>query len=280
MEAGLCLRGTNRRKAGPFRDLRAVRRHTIRMEPRSVSGRKATATHNPGGHRARLRWSRVATLAAVLLIHLGLLAFLLAPPRWHSPIPQALTASSRALLVRLLPARPKPLAASRPRPPRRVHAAPPTRRPSPVVLSTRPATPAVPPAAAHAIDSLIATSPPGYVAGGGRLSGGDYGRQNVRVPGSSEPVRGMPVFRMADPRLQGLAGVIRVVGSVTGAIDPHCLELDRAGGMTTRERIARHVDADTGQLAAAAARYGCPDPLKPGAAMYNFYRQRRDVGAH
>ncbi|WP_426661792.1 hypothetical protein [Rhodanobacter aciditrophus] len=147
-----------------------------------------------------------------------------------------------------------------------------------MALSTRPATPAAPPAPAHAIDGLIATSPPGYVAGGGRLSGADYGRQNVRVPGSGAPVRGMPVFRMADPRLQGLAGVMRVVGRGTGAIDPHCLELDRRGGMTTRERIARHVDAEPG--AATAARDGCPDPLKPGAAMYNFYRQRRDVGAH
>ena len=45
---------------------------------------------------------------------------------------------------------------------------------------------------------------------------------------------------------------------------------DAEGGMSTRERIAHHVDADDAQMAAIAERYGCPDPLKPGAPMYYF----------
>lgn len=139
-----------------------------------------------------------------------------------------------------------------------------------MALSTRPTAQAAAPAAVHSIDSLIATTPPSYVAGGGRLSAPDYGRQNVRVPGSSQPVRGMPVFRMVDPRMQGIAGVVRFIGRRFGAVDPHCLKLDVESNMTARERIANHVDTDDAQMAAIAARYGCPDPLKPGAAMYYF----------
>ena len=236
--------------------------------------------------RLHLRWPRVVTLAAVLLLHLGFLVFLLAPPpgrRWRSA--ETASVPPDALLVRLLPVRTKPAAPPRsaePRPPRPVHAAS-ARRPAPVALATRPtakAAPPIPRLAPRAIDSLIATAPPDFIAGGGRLSGPAYGRQNVRVPGSGAPVRGMPVFRMADPRMQGLAGVIRVIGRATGAVDPHCLQLSAWSGMSPQERIVNHVDADDAQMAAMVARYGCSDPLKPGAAMYYFYRQRREVGAH
>ena len=226
----------------------------------------------PGRPGRRLRWTRVATLAAVLLIHLGFLAFLLAPPpgwRWRSA--ETPMAAPDALDVRLLPPRREPTEPQRPaapRPPQLAHA---TYRPMPVARPThvtaQAASPA-PPTAPRSIDSLIVTAPPSYVAGGGRLSGADYGQQNVRVPGSSQPVRGMPVFRMADPRMQGIAGVVRFIGSHMGAVDPHCLKLDAEGSMTTRERIANHVDE--AQMADIAARYGCPDPLKPGAPMYYF----------
>ncbi|HKR76520.1 MAG TPA: hypothetical protein VJR95_07615 [Rhodanobacter sp.] len=233
----------------------------------------------------RLRWTRIATLAAVLLLHLGFLAFLLAPPpSWRRPV-ETTSAPPDALLVRLLPVRTESAVPSRsavPRPPRPARTVPPARRPAPVALavrSTRQAPP-TPQRAPRAVDSLITTAPPDFIAGGGRLSGPAYGQQNVRVPGSDAPIRGMPVFRMADPRMQGLAGVIRVIGRATGAVDPHCLQVSAWSGMSPRERIAQHVDADDAQMAAIAARYGCPDPLKPGAAMYYFYRQRRDVGAH
>lgn len=262
----------------------AAWRRTTGKETRSVIGRKATMERLTPV-RLRLRWTRVATLAAVLLLHLGFLAFLLAPPpgwRWPS---ETTSAPLDALLVRLLPVRIEPAAPPRPavpRPLRAAHAAPAARHPAPVALATRPATQTpVPPLAPRSVDSLIATSPPpDYIAGGGRLSGPAYGQQNVRVPGSDVPIRGMPVFRMADPRMQGLAGVIRVIGHITGAVDPHCLQVNAWNGMSPQERIANHVDADDAQMAAIAARYGCSDPLKPGAAMYYFYRQRRDVGAH
>jgi hypothetical protein len=238
-----------------------------------MSGRKASLERRtPGRHDRRLRWTRVFTLAAALLIHLGFLAFLLAPPPgWRWPAAEPPGASPDALLVRLLPPRSRP--AEPPRPPQPAHAASPARRPVPVARATHATAQSMPPAAQSAprrIDSLIATTPPSYVAGGGRLAGPGYGQQNVRVPGDSRPVHGMPVFRMADPRMQGIAGVVRIIGSHLGAIDPHCLKLDVESNMTARERIANHVDADDAQMAAIAERYGCPDPLKPGATMYYF----------
>jgi len=243
-----------------------------------MSGRKAAAEREALGRLGhRLRWARVGTLALVLLIHGGFLAFLLAPPPgWRWPAAEVPTASPDALVARLLPPRSKPIAPlppTTPRLPQPAHAASPAHRRVPLakpIHATAQAAPPTPPATPRSIDSLNATTPPSYIAGGGRLSGPDYGQQNVRVPGSSQPVRGMPRFRMADPRMQGIAGVVRFVGSHLGAIDSHCLKLDAEGGMTARERIANHVDADGAQMAAIAERYGCPDPLKPGAAMYYF----------
>ena len=246
-------------------------------------GRKASAERVTSVRR-RLRWTRIATLAAVLLIHLGILTFLLAPsPGWRWPAQETSTEAPDALLVRMLPVRTEPATPPQPASPRPVPSVPHAHRLPPVALPTLPTAQAaapISPAMPRAADSLIATTPPDFIAGGGRFAGPDYGQQNVRVPGSSAPIRGMPTFRMADPRMQGLAGVVRVIGSLTGAVDPHCLELDRASGMTPQERIDQHVDTDNAQSAAITARYGCPDPLKPGAAMYNFYSPRQVVGAH
>ena len=243
-------------------------------------GRKASAERVTPVWR-RLRWTRIATLAAVLLLHLGFLAFLLAPSLgWRWLVQETSTEAPDALLVRMLPVRTEPVAPPQPASPRPV---PHAHRPPPVALPTLPTAQAaapISPVMPRAADSLIATAPPDVVSGGGRFTGPDYGQQNVRVPGSGAPIRGMPTFRMADPRMQGLAGVVRIIGRITGAVDPHCLQLERQQAMTVQERIDRHVDAADARMAAIAARYGCPDPLKPGAAMYNFYRPRRVVGAH
>jgi len=235
-----------------------------------MNGRKPSAEHGA----PRLRWMRVAMLAAVLLLHLGFLAFLLAPsPGWRWSVAQTPATPPDALVVRLLPPRNKPAEPLRPAAqPRSAPAASPTHRTAPVArpaYATAQATPPAPPAAPRSIDSLVVTTPD-YVAGGGQLSGSDYGQQNVRVPGSSQPIRGMPAFRMADPRMQGVAGVVRVVASHFGAIDSHCPKIEAVQGMTVQERLANHVEADDAKLEAEAARYGCPEPLKPGAAMYYF----------
>ena len=246
-------------------------------------GRKASAERVTSVRR-RLRWTRIATLAAVLLIHLGFLAFLLAPSSgWRWPAQEERAAAPDALLVRLLPVRIEPVTPPQPALPRPVPSVSHAHRPPPVALPTLPtaqATAPLSPATPRAADSLIATPPPAFITGGGRFAGPDYGQQNVRVPGSGAPIRGMPTFRMADPRMQGLAGVVRIIGGLTGAVDPHCLQLERQQAMSVQERIGQHVDTDDARMAAIAARYGCPDPLKPGAAMYNFYRPRQVVGAH
>lgn len=245
-----------------------------------IGPKAALKPGEPG--RQRLRGSRIATLATVLLIHLGFLVFLLAPPpAWRSPAQTMWNAAPDALLVRLLPPRASPSHRSVPRMPRPVHATATVHRAASAALPTHVTTQAAAPQPTpRAADSLIATSPPTFIRGGGRFAGSDYGRENLRLPGSSAPVRGMPVFRMADSRMQGLPGVVRSIGRITGAIGRHCLQHEHWQEMTARERVDQHVDADAAQMAAIAARYGCSDPLKPGAAMYYFYRQRKVVGAH
>lgn len=101
-----------------------------------------------------------------------------------------------------------------------------------------------------------------YVAGGGYLTERSLrGQQNLRIPGGLEP--GKERFRMVDPRTQGIAGVIRIIGSFTGAVDPHCLDLEVWRGMTTEERIAHRISAD--DIDAIENNYHCSAP-RNGAA--------------
>src|SRR6185312_10586922 len=115
----------------------AARRRMTGMEPRNMSRGKATAERaTPGRLGLRLRWTRIATLAAVLLIHLGFLAFLLAPsPGWRWPAQETSTEAPDALLVRMLPVRTEPVAPPQPASPRPV---PHAHRPPPVALPTLP----------------------------------------------------------------------------------------------------------------------------------------------
>ncbi|RDJ00358.1 hypothetical protein DVT68_06035 [Dyella solisilvae] len=63
---------------------------------------------------------------------------------------------------------------------------------------------------------------------------------------------------MVDPRAQGIAGVVRSIGSFTGAVDPHCVDLDVWRGMTPEERIERHVS--TSDIEAIEKSYNCSPP--------------------
>lgn len=74
-------------------------------------------------------------------------------------------------------------------------------------------------------------------------STGKAGRPNVRLPGGNA-IPGAPHFEMVDPRSQGIAGVIHFIGSLTGAVDPHCLDLDAWQAMTVKERVAHGVSFD------------------------------------
>lgn len=62
---------------------------------------------------------------------------------------------------------------------------------------------------------------------------------------------------MVDPRSQGLAGVVRLIGSVTGAIDKHCVDLAAWQAMSVDERIAHGVS--NADMVKARDEYGCRD---------------------
>lgn len=97
-----------------------------------------------------------------------------------------------------------------------------------------------------------------YIPGGNGLRGKDFtAARQIRLPGSPA-IKGAPRIRMVDPRSQGLAGVVRIIGSITGAVDKHCVDLDTWEGMSTEERIEHHVtEAD---MARARDEHGCSDP--------------------
>lgn len=103
-------------------------------------------------------------------------------------------------------------------------------------------------------------SGPDYIPGGSafRQSGAArFGRQNVRVPGDSF-VFHAPRFRMVDARTQGVEGVMRAIGSMFGAVDSHCLDVDAWQGMTPAERIEHHLSSDVMQK--IADQYHCRAP--------------------
>jgi len=96
-----------------------------------------------------------------------------------------------------------------------------------------------------------------YIPSGGTFqqrAAAQFGRQNVRVPGDSL-VPHAPRFRMVDIRMQGLGGVARAIGSMLGAKDPNCVNLNAWQGMTPAERIAHHVSSD--EMQKIADKYHC-----------------------
>ncbi|WP_440328213.1 hypothetical protein [Luteibacter sp.] len=97
-----------------------------------------------------------------------------------------------------------------------------------------------------------------YIPGGNGLRGQDFtSARQIRLPGAPT-IKGAPRIRMVDPRTQGLAGVVRIIGSITGAVDKHCVDLDTWEGMSVEERIEHHVtEAD---MARARDEHGCSDP--------------------
>jgi len=207
----------------------------------------AARTHN------RFSPGRTLRFAMVLLGHLAVLLGLLRP---GAPAPEPARASVTehdALRVRWLakavPQRtsvPRITAAARrraatrltpfPAPQRQDAAAPPTPLRSTATAQAPPATPAYVPGGrgfAENLRSQAAATPP--------------------LPGALVP--GAPRFRMVDPRSQGLAGVVRLIGGLAGAVDPHCLDVDAWQGMTDEERVAHHVAAR--DIERLADEYGC-----------------------
>lgn len=232
--------------------------------------------------RLPLAPERVAALVGVLALHAGALIYLLAPDHaaWRDR-PFDVASARSALIVTLDVRRKTPPAPMKPLVvPRTAHVTP-VAHAAPTMHATSPTTVAVPAAAAATMPATrpvpatprTATAPtPDYVAGAGRLAGPDWHASNTRLPGSAEPVHGAPRFAMADPRTQGLAGAVRLIGRlVGGAVDPHCVDVETWRGMDTAERIAHHVTPD--QIEQVAAANGCAPPaLRPGSPVY--YRGR------
>jgi hypothetical protein len=100
-----------------------------------------------------------------------------------------------------------------------------------------------------------------YIPGGGTFqqrSEAQFGQQNARIPGDSFASH-VPRFRMADTRMQGLGGVARAIGSMLGAVDPNCIDLDAWHGMTRAERIEHHLPTDE-TMQQIADKYHCIAP--------------------
>lgn len=215
---------------------------------------------------------RGAILGVVIASHIGLVLSVLAMRPIDRDMPRISTA--RSLEVRFIEL-----------PPRRVTSAPPARSVSgdgqrvaraPRASSPRPvpiaaaATPAEPPSSDNPSTGPVATDatpqagPATFVAGGGLFKNdGAFAGTSARLPGEA-PRKGAPALRMVDPRTQGMAGVVRIIGSFTGAVDKHCLDLDAWQGMTPEERVAHHVsEADIAHL---RDHYSCGAPRRGSAA--------------
>lgn len=115
---------------------------------------------------------------------------------------------------------------------------------------------AVPDERSPSADVPSMAGPRQYIEGGGLLQGHSFYTESrqARLPGGAF-VKGAPKLKMIDPRVQGIAGVVRLIGSVTGAVDKHCIDLDAWQGMTPEERIAHHVSR--ADVARARGEHGC-----------------------
>ena len=126
------------------------------------------------------------------------------------------------------------------------------RRSTRVVRSTltpRPTTPA--------LNLTLPPQTPGYVAGGAefqrQLERANHALPVARLPGSSVPlVAGLP---FADPKTQGIAGVVRTLQHLFGVPNSHCIDVDVWQNMTRRERLKRHISMD--EVKRVEAENGC-----------------------
>lgn len=75
---------------------------------------------------------------------------------------------------------------------------------------------------------------------------------------------------MEDPRMQGMAKLVQIIGSMTGAVDPSCITLDQWRRLSLAQRAAQHItDA---AMAETEYRHHCRPPadrVGPGANPLN-----------
>lgn len=195
--------------------------------------------------REAFRWSCVATMAAVLLIHAGFVLLLLLPAgAWRWRASKRATVRMDALSLRFIAMPPKlPARPRRPAPRRAPATSHRSGAAASVIAQKRTNRPPAPDYEVPSLRRVTTGNTLAYVPGGGRFAvDPGYARDNVHLPGSTQPVHGMPVFRMADPKMQGIAGAVRRVQRLFGVPDSHCMDVDVWRHMTVAERLAKHID--------------------------------------
>ena len=115
------------------------------------------------------------------------------------------------------------------------------RRSTRVVRSAPTVRPTIP-----ALNLTLPSQTPGYVAGGAefqrRLERANHALPVTHLPGSAVPlVAGLP---FADPKTQGIAGVVRTLQHLFGVPNSHCIDVDVWQNMTRQERLKRHISTD------------------------------------
>ena len=185
---------------------------------------------------------RALPLAATLAVHLLAVIALTRPQPPRSSRRLAPDDARQALQVRLVH---RAVRASAATPPPRRRAMRTARAEPQHTTQTAPASP--PPQPAHPAPLNLAL-PQGWSTPSDDIAGGrgfaDAVRAQLphpaRLPGQAS-IPHAPVFRMVDPRSQGVAGVVRLIGSFTGAVDPRCIQLAKWQGMSLAERSANQV---------------------------------------
>lgn len=206
---------------------------------------------------------RVALHVAVASLHAGFVMFLLRDfsglkQRLHRDSPSAGGALHIRFVRHVVTAEmPAPLP---PRLPHRLGEAPPraTGPTPPHALSPPVAAVATPAPAADGATSREAADQADYIAGGNLLHGSSIlsRSQRIRLPGSDVPV--VRNLHMIDPRMQGVAGVVRTMQAIFNVPNPHCIDVDAWRGLTVRELLDRHMSPDEVEM--TARKYHCGPP--------------------
>jgi hypothetical protein len=209
--------------------------------------------------RERLR--RPVVLALVMLGHIGLLMVMLRPAApWRVAIGKRDHHDTEAMRLHFIHLSTRH-ASPQPQTSAPVHVAVMHEQHATVIPRT-PASKPAPTAIASVDIPLVSASPANtetYVSGGAAFQKGlhaDDDAASFKVPGGYVPRA--PRFHMVDPTSQGVAGLIHFIGRLTGAEDPHCVDVDTWRGMTYQEQIAHHLSqSDIDQV---AAEHGCVPP--------------------
>ena len=204
---------------------------------------------------------RIVVCVVVVGVHLGLVTLLLRAPAVLSRTPSVdATATKDVLQIRFLRREPPK---SGPEPPPLFLPHPHQRSALKTAMARAPRRSVAGPATAQSAakvetDNQATDGAATYIAGGGFLerAAKDAPSDNIHLPGSSQAI--VQGLHMVDPRYQGIAGAVRVVQTILGAVNPHCLDVDAWRGMSVSELLDRHMSPD--QVEKTAEEFHCGPP--------------------